>query len=61
MPLYLVSKLRKQYALEVLSFDKENSVAVLRGNEGVFTDTNFYIAIIRRVFDLTDKKPEYLE
>lgn len=60
MSLYLVSRLHDKHAYEVLSYDKATHTAVLRDGEHTMTDPNFHIEIVKRVFDLTEVRPEYL-
>lgn len=61
MPLYLLSRFKPDFAYEVLSYDKAACTAVLRGPNGVFTDTNFHLYIIKRCCELTDVKPACLK
>jgi len=58
--LYLISKFHDGHAYEVLSYDKATHTAVVRDNERTMVDTNFHVEIVKRVFDLTDVKPEGL-
>lgn len=59
MALYLVSKIRRNFAYEVISFDKAKNLAVLRDTSGaVMTDINFHISIIKRCYTLTDVRPK---
>lgn len=61
MPLYLHNRWYPDHAYEVLSFDKAAHKAVLRGANGVVTDPNFHIEVVRRCYTLTEVKPECLK
>jgi hypothetical protein len=61
MSLYLLSRWHPDSAYEVLSYDKVNNTAVLRGPDGVVSsDPNFHICIIKRCFTLTEEEPACL-
>ena len=61
MKLYLHSRWNPGSAYEVLSFDKVAHVAVLRGVNGIMTDPNFHIEIIKLIFNLTVDEPDCLK
>lgn len=61
MALYLLNRWYPDHAYEVLSFDKTAHKAVLRGVNGVVTDPNFHIDIVKRCYTLSDTKPECLK
>lgn len=59
--LFLISKLKADFAYEVLSYNKVTRKAELWGNEGWLTDINFDLEIIKRCYTLTDVRPHYLK
>lgn len=59
--LFLISKLKAEFAYEVLSFCRTKQKAELWGNEGWLTDINFDLEIIKRCYTLTDVRPHYLK
>lgn len=60
--LFLISKLKPNFAYEVLSYDKAKNTAVLRdASYGEMTDIRFHLDIIKRCYTLTDVEPECLK
>jgi hypothetical protein len=58
--LYLIGKV-KGGAYEVLDYDPATHRAVLRGVNGVVTDNNFHLHMIKRVYNLVQDEPECLK
>lgn len=60
MKLFLISRWHDDSAYEVLSYDKLNHKAVLRGPYGVVRDPNFHIEIVKRCFTISEEEPACL-
>lgn len=58
--LFLISRFKKDFAYEVVSFDKAKKRAVLWGNEGYLTDILFDMEINKRCYTLVTERPPYL-
>jgi hypothetical protein len=48
------------HGYEVLSYDKATHTAVLRNDTGTYTDTLFFLNIIKMLYNLTNVKPDFL-
>ena len=59
MRTFLIGK-SKGLSFEVLSYDPVAHVAVLRGVDGIVTDNNFHIYMVKRVYTMTHDEPECL-
>ncbi len=60
MRLFLTSRLRPDVAYEVLSYDQAGHRAELRGRDGIVTDPNFHLEIVKRCFMLSETEPACL-
>ena len=60
MRLFIVGKV-KGLAFEVLQYDGATHRAVLRGINGIVTDSNFVLYMVRRVYDLVHDEPDCLK
>jgi len=59
--LYLVAKLKADFAFEVMAYDGVAHTATLRNDTDTYYDTNFHLGMIKRVYDLTETRPRCLK
>jgi hypothetical protein len=59
--LFIVSLKRPDHAFEILEYKPDEKYALLRGEEGVYKDINFDLAILKRFYRLTKEVPAWVE
>jgi hypothetical protein len=60
MRLYLKGK-HRGLCFQVLEYDPATHRAVLRGVDGVVTDNNFVLYMVKRAYDLLQDEPDCLK
>jgi hypothetical protein len=60
MRAFIVGKV-KGLAFEVLEYDPATHRAVLRGVDGIHTDSNFVPYMVKRVYTMTHDEPDCLK